>query len=128
MARVYLAEDLRHSRRVALKAFVPELSRSVGAGRFTREIEVMAGLTHPNILPLLDSGDAGGTLYYVMPLVEGETLADRLDRERQLPLDEALAVVGQVAEALAYAHERGIVHRDVKPANILLNYPEPAGR
>jgi serine/threonine-protein kinase len=120
MATVYLAEDLKHKRRVALKVLRPELAAALGAERFLREIETTAGLRHPHILPLYDSGDAGGLLYYVMPWVEGESLRDRLNREKQLPLDTALAIAREVADALGYAHARGVVHRDVKPENILL--------
>jgi serine/threonine-protein kinase len=121
MSTVYSAEDVRHGRTVAIKVLLPELAESIGAERFLREIEVTAGLVHPNILPLLDSGEADGLLYYVMPFIEGESLGDRLKREPQLPLDDAVAIGGQVAAALNYAHERGIVHRDIKPANILLH-------
>lgn len=120
MSEVFLAEDLKHRRRVALKVLRPELSGAVGGDRFLREIEVAAQLSHPNILPLYDSGEAGGMLYYVMPYVEGETLRDRLAREKQLSLDEALTVTREIADALSYAHSRGIVHRDIKPENILL--------
>jgi serine/threonine-protein kinase len=120
MSTVYGAEDIRHGRTVAVKVLLPELAKSIGAERFLREIEVTAGLTHPNILPLLDSGEADGLLFYVMPFIEGESLGDRLQREPQLPLDDAVAIVGQVAAALDYAHARGVVHRDIKPANILL--------
>jgi Tol biopolymer transport system component len=120
MATVYLAEDLRHRRKVAIKVLRPELAAALGAERFLREIETTAGLRHPHILPLYDSGDADGFLFYVMPLVEGESLRDRLDREKQLPLDDALAIAREVADALGYAHARGIVHRDIKPENILL--------
>ena len=122
MAVVYLARDLRHSRRVAVKVLRPELATSMGGERFVREINIACQLTHPHILPLLDSGDAGaGTLlYYVMPYIAGETLRQRLDRERQLPVGEALAIARQVASALDYAHDQGIVHRDIKPENILL--------
>ncbi|MES2305204.1 MAG: protein kinase [Gemmatimonadota bacterium] len=121
MATVYLAEDLKHHRQVAIKVMRPELAESVGGERFLREVEIAAKLSHPNILPVFDSGEASGFLYYVMPLVEGESLPDRLKRERQLPVGEALRIAREVAEALAYAHQRGIVHRDIKPANILLN-------
>ena len=121
MATVYRAEDVRHGRTVAIKVLLPELAESIGAERFLREIEVTAGLTHPNVLPLLDSGTADGLLYYVMPFMEGESLHDRLQREPQLPLDDAVVIVRQVAAALEHAHERGIVHRDIKPANILLH-------
>jgi serine/threonine-protein kinase len=121
MATVYLVRDLRHDRKVALKVLRPELATSLGPERFLREIRITAGLTHPHILPVFDSGEAGGFLFYVMPYVEGESLRDRLRREVQLPLDSALRIVSQVADALEYAHERGIVHRDIKPENILLN-------
>jgi len=120
MATVYLAEDLRHHRKVALKVLKPELAAVVGAERFLAEIETTANLQHPHVLPLYDSGEADTFLYYVMPYVEGESLRDRLDREHQLPVDEAVKIAGDVAEALAYAHGHGVVHRDVKPANILL--------
>jgi serine/threonine-protein kinase len=120
MARVYEAHDLRHRRRVAVKVLRPELTEALGAERFLREIETSANLRHPHILPLFDSGDADGSLFFVMPFVEGETLRARLDRERQLPVDEAVRLAREVADALAYAHGRGIVHRDIKPENILL--------
>jgi serine/threonine-protein kinase len=120
MATVYLAKDLRHNRNVAVKVLRPELAAALGAERFLREIETTAGLRHPHILPLYDSGDAGGFLYYVMPWVEGESLRERLDREKQLPIDDALTITREVADALGYAHSRGLVHRDVKPENILL--------
>jgi tRNA A-37 threonylcarbamoyl transferase component Bud32 len=120
MAIVYLARDVRHGRRVAVKALRPELATTLGAERFLREINIAARLTHPNILALHDSGEAGGMLYFVMPHVEGESLRDRLDREHQLPMDEALAITRQIGAALDYAHERGVVHRDIKPENILL--------
>ena len=120
MATVYLAEDLRHHRRVAIKVLRPELAAAIGPERFVREIETTANLRHPHILPLYDSGEAGGFLFYVMPYVEGESLRDRLDREKQLPLDDALLVAREVADALSYAHSRGVVHRDIKPENILL--------
>jgi tetratricopeptide (TPR) repeat protein len=120
MATVYLADDRRHHREVALKVLLPELANVVGRARFLREIEIEAGLSHPGIVPLFDSGGTDEFVYYVMPYVEGETLRDRLDRERQLPFDEALRLVREVGEALAYAHARGVVHRDVKPSNILL--------
>ena len=126
MAVVYLAEDVRHHRLVAVKVLRSDLARSIGADRFLREIEIAAGLSHPNILPLHDSGEAGDDLlYYVMPYVEGESLRARLDRARQLPLGEALRIAKQVAEALAYAHARGVVHRDIKPENILLHEGVP---
>ncbi|HEX5818981.1 MAG TPA: serine/threonine-protein kinase, partial [Gemmatimonadales bacterium] len=120
MATVYLAEDLKHGRRVAIKVLRPELVVALGAERFLQEIRTSASLRHPHILPLYDSGSADGLLYYVMPLVEGESLRDRLAREKQLPIDEALAIAREVADALGYAHGRGVVHRDVKPDNILL--------
>ena len=120
MARVYLADDLRHRRKVAIKVLKPELGQSLGAERFLREIETSANLRHPHILPLFDSGDADGSLFFVMPFVEGESLRTRLDRDRQLSLDEALRITDEVADALHYAHSRGIVHRDIKPENILL--------
>jgi TolB-like protein/tRNA A-37 threonylcarbamoyl transferase component Bud32 len=119
-ATVYLAHDLRHGRRVAVKVLYPELAASLGPERFLREIEIAAGLAHPHILPLYDSGEAAGLLYYVMPYVEGESLRHRLRREIQLPVEEALRIAREVAEALAHAHQRGIVHRDIKPENILL--------
>lgn len=121
MAIVYLARDVKHGRRVAVKVLRPDLASSVGAERFLREIDVAAKLTHPSILTLHDSGSApGGLLYYVMPFVDGETLRARLEREHQLPIDEALAITRQVGDALDYAHAHGVVHRDVKPENILL--------
>ena len=124
MATVYLAEDLKHQRRVALKVLRPEVAYSLGAERFLREIVITAGLQHPNILPLYDSGKtpdtAGGQVYYVMPFVEGESLRDRLAREKQLPVEEALRLTREIAEALGYAHGEGIIHRDIKPENILL--------
>jgi TolB-like protein/tRNA A-37 threonylcarbamoyl transferase component Bud32/tetratricopeptide (TPR) repeat protein len=120
MATVYLAQDLKHRRQVALKVMRPELAATLGSQRFLREVEIAAKLSHPHILPVFDSGAAGGFLYYVMPYVEGETLRDRLRREGSLPVAEAVRLAREVAEALAYAHERGIIHRDVKPENVLL--------
>jgi serine/threonine-protein kinase len=125
MATVYLADDLRHERKVAVKVLKPELAAVVGAERFLAEIKTTANLQHPHILPLFDSGEADGFLFYVMPYVEGETLRDRIDREKQLPVDEALGIATAVANALHTAHEQGIVHRDIKPANILLSRGEP---
>ena len=120
MATVYLARDVKHDRPVALKVLRPELAASLGADRFLREIQVTAHLTHPNILPLLDSGRADEFLYYVTPYVEGESLRSRLERERQLPVDEAVRLAAAVAGALDYAHRHQIIHRDIKPENILL--------
>jgi len=120
MATVHLAEDLKHGRKVAIKVLRPELAAALGAERFLREIETTAGLRHPHILPLYDSGEAGGQLFYVMPLVEGESLRDRLRRERRLPVEDARRIAREVADALQYAHDRGIIHRDIKPENILL--------
>ena len=120
MATVYLARDLRHKRPVALKVLHPELAFALGADRFLREIEVAANLTHPHILPLHDSGEVDCLLYYVMPYIEGGSLRDRLRRETQLPVEDALQIAREVADALAYAHGQGVVHRDIKPENILL--------
>jgi Tol biopolymer transport system component len=120
MATVYLAHDLRHDREVAIKVLHPELGAALGADRFLAEIKTTARLQHPHILPLLDSGDAGGNLYYVMPFVAGETLRSRLERERQLPIDDAVRIGREVADALSHAHAAGVVHRDIKPENILL--------
>ncbi len=119
MAVVYLADDLKHRRRVAVKVLKPELVPALGTERFLREIQIAAGLAHPHILPLYDSGEANGLLYYVMPYVEGETLRARLQRERQLPVEEAVHITTQVAEALGYAHSLGLIHRDIKPENLL---------
>ncbi|MGH7720288.1 MAG: serine/threonine-protein kinase, partial [Gemmatimonadaceae bacterium] len=121
MAIVYLARDLKHDRAVAVKMLRPELGALLGAERFLREIKTVAGLQHPHILPLYDSGEAGGTLYYVMPFVSGESLSDRLRKQRQLPIKEALRITREVADALHYAHAKDIIHRDIKPANILLS-------
>ena len=121
MALVYLARDVKHERFVALKTLRPEIAMALGRERFLREIKLAARLQHPNILPVYDSGDASGTLYYVMPFVEGESLRDRLDREPQLPLDDALQITREVADALAYAHSHDVVHRDIKPENIMLS-------
>jgi serine/threonine protein kinase/tetratricopeptide (TPR) repeat protein len=121
MAVVFLAEDLKHRRRVAIKLLKPELSALLGSERFLREIEIAAALQHPHILPLFDSGQASGLLYYVMPFAEGESLRQRLAREPQLPLDAALRITSEVGSALQYAHEHGVVHRDIKPENIMLS-------
>jgi serine/threonine-protein kinase len=120
MATVYLAEDLKHPRKVAVKVLKPELAQAVGHERFLREIEIVAGLTHPNILTLIDSGEADGLLFFVMPYVKGETLQARINREGPLPVEEALRFAREVADALAHAHENGVIHRDIKPSNILL--------
>jgi serine/threonine-protein kinase len=120
MASVYLAEDVKHERNVALKILKPELAAVIGADRFLAEIKTTANLQHPHILPLFDSGEADGFLYYVMPYIEGETLRDRLDREGQLGVDEAVRIARDVADALDYAHRNDVLHRDIKPGNILL--------
>ncbi|HYN82881.1 MAG TPA: protein kinase [Gemmatimonadaceae bacterium] len=120
MATVYLAEEPRHARHLALKVLLPHLAATIGADRFLREIKTTAGLTHPHILPLFDSGEADGFLFYVMPYVEGESLRDRLKREIQLPIDDALRIASDIADALGFAHSRQVVHRDIKPENILL--------
>src|SRR5438128_869901 len=119
-ALVFRARDLKHHRSVAVKVLRPELTASLGVERFLREIETAARLNHPHILPLHDSGEAAGCLYYVMPYVEGESLRERLTREKQLPLDQVLTLGREVADALSYAHGQGVVHRDIKPENILL--------
>jgi eukaryotic-like serine/threonine-protein kinase len=121
MAMVYLARDARHDRHVALKVLRPELSAILGGDRFLTEIKTTANLQHPHILSLFDSGEADGIVYYVMPYVEGESVRDRLTREKQLPVDEAVRIACEVAGALQYAHEHGVVHRDIKPENILLH-------
>ena len=135
MATVYLAEDLKHHRKVAIKVLRPELAAALGAERFLREIETTANLRHPHILPLFDSGASTDDprprprlLFYVMPFVEGESLRDRLDREKQLPLDDALQIAREVADALSYAHAHGVIHRDIKPENILLESGARGGR
>jgi len=120
MATVYRAQDLKHDRTVAIKVLRPELAEAIGADRFLREIRTTANLNHPNILPLHDSGEADGFLFYVMPYVKGESLGDRLEREGQLPIEDAVQIAREVAEALAYAHREGVIHRDIKPANIML--------
>ncbi len=132
MAVVFLAEDLKHRRRVAIKVLRPEVAKAIGSGRFLREIEIAAQLSHPHILPLFDSGEAGKPgsrderfLFFVMPYVEGESLRDLLTREKQLPIEDALRIAREVADALAYAHRAGVVHRDIKPENILLQAGHP---
>src|SRR5438132_10707296 len=120
MATVYLADDLKYHRRVAVKVLRPELASVLGADRFLREVEIAASLNHPHILALYDSGEADGLLFYVMPYVKGESLRHKLEREQQLPIDEALRITRQVASALPHAHAQGVIHRDVKPENILL--------
>ncbi len=121
MATVYLAEDLKHRRKVAIKVLRPELAAVIGAERFVREIQTIAALQHPHILGLIDSGEVQGTAYYVMPFVEGESLRDRLTREKQLPVADAVRIAGEVAAALDYAHRHGVIHRDIKPENIMLH-------
>jgi len=121
MAVVYLGRDLKHDREVAVKVLRPELTATLGAERFLREIQIAAKLNHPHIVPLFDSGDAGGLLYYVMPFVDGESLRVRIIRSGRLPLDDALAIARCVASALTYAHDRGVIHRDIKPENVLLS-------
>ena len=125
MATVYLAEDLKHHRQVAIKVLKPELAAMLGAERFVQEITTTASLQHPHILPLFDSGTADGFLYYVMPYVEGETLRDKLNRETQLAIDEAVRITVEVADALDYAHRHNVIHRDIKPENILLHDGRP---
>ena len=125
MATVFRARDVRHDRLVAIKVFRAELGEVLGAERFLAEIKVTATLQHPNLVPLFDSGEAGGHLYYVMPFIEGESLRARLDRERQLPVDEAVRLSVAISEALEYAHNHGVIHRDLKPENILLQAGQP---
>ena len=120
MATVYLAHDIKHERDVAIKVLHPDLGAALGGERFLSEIRTTARLQHPHILPLLDSGEADGLLYYVMPLVRGETLRARLERERQLPIADARRIAREVADALQHAHAQGVIHRDIKPDNILL--------
>ncbi len=121
MATVYLAHDLRHERDVAIKVLHPDLAAALGAERFLAEIKTTAKLQHPHILPLLDSGDADGLLYYVMPYVTGESLRARMERETQLPVDDAVRIAREVLSALESAHKQGVIHRDIKPENILLH-------
>jgi eukaryotic-like serine/threonine-protein kinase len=125
MATVYLAEDLKHRRRVAVKVLKPELAAVLGADRFVQEITTTAALQHPHILPLFDSGEADGFLYYVMPFIDGETLRSKLDRETQLGVEESVRIATDVASALHYAHAHGVIHRDIKPENILLHDGRP---
>src|SRR3989475_3212895 len=125
MATVYLTRDLKYDRPVALKVLRPELAAVLGAERFLREIRLTAQLQHPHILTLIDSGEADGFLYYVMPYVEGESLRQRLEREGQLPLEEAQRITRAIASALDFAHGRGVIHRDIKPENIMLHQGEP---
>jgi len=120
MATVYLAQDLRHNRRVAVKVMRPVVAEAMGADRFLKEIEVTAGLQHPNIVPLFDSGRVGDLLWFAMPYLEGESLRARIDRDGAMAVDEAGRILEQVADALAYAHERGVIHRDIKPDNVML--------
>ncbi len=124
MATVFLAQDLKHDRRVALKVLHPELAATLGSERFLREIQIAARLQHPHILPLYDSGQADTLLYYVMPFVEGESLRDRLNRERQLPVEDAVTLGRDIAAALDYAHRQGVVHRDIKPENVMVHEGE----
>src|SRR5574341_485257 len=121
MATVYLAADLKHDRKVAIKVLKPELAAVLGAERFVVEIKTTAALSHPHILPLFDSGTADGFLFYVMPFIEGETIRDKLNRETQFGVDEAVRIAREVADALDYAHRHGVIHRDIKPENILLH-------
>src|SRR3954451_21479351 len=121
MATVYLAHDLKHDPRVAIKVLKPELAVVIGADRFLREIKTIASLQHPHILGLIDSGEADGTAFYVMPFVEGESLRDLLAREKQLPIADTIRIASEVASALDYAHRHGVIHRDIKPENILLH-------
>ena len=120
MATVFLAQDLRHDRPVALKVLHPDLAHALGPERFQREIKLAARLQHPHILTVHDSGEAAGQLWFTMPFVEGESLRDRLRRERQLPVDVALRIATEAARALEYAHRHGVIHRDIKPENLLL--------
>ena len=125
MATVYLCEDVKHDRKVALKLLKPELAAVLGAERFVQEIKTTAALQHPHILPLFDSGAADGFLFYVMPYIKGETLRDKLNRETQLGVEEAVRIAREVADALDYAHRNSVIHRDIKPENILMNDGRP---
>src|SRR5436190_15868588 len=125
MATVYLARDIKHDRQVALKVLKPELGAVLGVERFLAEIKVTANLQHPHLLALFDSGEAEGLLFYVMPYVEGESLRAKLERQRQLPVDEAVRISAAIASALDYAHRHGVIHRDLKPENILLHDGQP---
>jgi eukaryotic-like serine/threonine-protein kinase len=120
MATVYLADDLKHQRQVAIKVMKPELASAIGHDRFLREIEIVARLNHPHVLPLFDSGADEGRLFYVMPYISGASLRARLDREKQLDLPEAVRLTREIASALGHAHRQGLVHRDIKPENVLL--------
>ncbi len=121
MATVYLAEDVKHGRSVAVKVLRPELAAALGPDRFPREIRILAKLQHPHILPLLDSGEADGFLFYTMPFVDGESLRERIDREGALPIHDAVRILREVADALTAAHGAGVLHRDIKPANVMLS-------
>lgn len=121
MATVYLADDLKHGRKVAVKVLRPELAAALGPDRFPREIRILARLQHPHILPLLDSGEAEGFLFYTMPCIAGESLRQRIDRDGALPMQEAVRITREVADALASAHAAGILHRDIKPGNVMLS-------
>jgi serine/threonine protein kinase len=125
MATVYLAHDVKHKRKVAVKGLRPELAAVLGAERFVQEITTTANLQHPHILPLFDSGEADGFLYYVMPFIDGETLRDKLNRETQLGIEEAVSITTDIADALDYAHRQNVIHRDIKPENILLHDGRP---
>src|SRR3989442_9243132 len=124
MATVYLARDLKHDRDVALKVLRPELAALLGAERFLQEIRISARLDHPHILTLIDSGESDGFVWYVLPYVRGESLREKLTREQQLSIEEAVRIATQVASALDYAHRHGLIHRDIKPENILLHEGE----
>jgi Serine/threonine protein kinase len=124
MATVYLADDVKHRRPVAVKVLHSELAQSIETDRFLREVDLVASLNHPRILPLYDSGETNGFLFFVMPYVQGESLRARMDREKLLPIDDSLTITRQVASALGYAHARGVIHRDVKPENIMLHEGE----